>query len=329
MRICTFSLGGDPRVGVLFGEKIADLRLAYALSFRDLSPMDALERAEAETPLTCEDFLASLESGRAVAEDALAALRQTRRQRKEIRFDGMQVVYDPADVHVLPPIVSQTLFCMARNYAAHAAEMAGSKIKDFKEELPLYCFLKPPTSVSGPYDPITVSPAMDKLDYELELGVLIGRGGRHIPKEKAMSHVGGYTLFNDMSDRGTLGAGGRFVDWYAMKAPDGFAPVGPYILLPEKGVDPHKLRLRLWVNGELRQKATTGDMVWKIDEQIAYLSSIATLQPGDIIATGSPPGNAAVWGKYLEAGDVIEGEIQKIGRQRFEIRAEKPRYTLL
>ena len=137
------------------------------------------------------------------------------------------------------------------------------------------------------------------------------------------------TLFNDMSDRGTLGIGGKFVDWYHMKAPDGFAPIGPYILLNEKKLNPHKLSLKLWVNGQLRQNATTGDMVWKVAEQVSYLSTIATLRPGDIIGTGSPAGNAAMWGKYLKPGDTIEGEIQNIGRQKFKIQLEKAAYTIL
>ena len=141
-----------------------------------------------------------------------------------------------------------------------------------------------------------------------------------------MDHVGGYTLFNDMSDRTSLNMG-KFIDWYAMKAPDGFAPIGPYILLPEEGLDPHDLRLKLWVNGELRQDATTGDMVWRIAEQVSYLSGIATLRTGDIIGTGSPAGNAASWGKYLEPGDLIEGEIEHIGRQEFRIKSESPDYT--
>lgn len=83
------------------------------------------------------------------------------------------------------------------------------------------------------------------------------------------------------------------------------------------------------MNGELRQSASTGDMIWKVDEQVAYLSTIATLRPGDIIATGSPAGNAAAWGKFLKPGDIIEGEISKIGRQKYEIKAEKPQYTIL
>lgn len=327
MRICTFSAGGTPRVGIAFGPQIADLELAYALSFVDLPPMEALEHAAGEAPPTCEAFLADLASGRLVAEEALAALERQKRRRKPILFDGVPVTYAPEDVQILPPVLPRTLFCMARNYTEHAAEMSQTKLKDFKEELPLYCFLKPPTSVGGPYDTIRYPASMKKMDYELELGIIIGRGGRHIPKEKAMEHVGGYTLFNDMSDRSSMG-GGKFIDWYAMKAPDGFAPMGPYILLPGKDVDPHNLRLKLWVNGELRQDATTGDMVWKVDEQIAYLSTIATLQPGDVIATGSPAGNAAVWGKYLKSGDEIEGEIQGIGKQKFKIKAEKPHYTL-
>ncbi len=326
MRICTFSLAGEARIGVLFEDKIADLKMAYALSLDEESAAEAMDRVEAEIPDDCEEFIEDLEMNRPLAEEALEALEAHSSKKDPIRFDGLQVVYAPEEVEILPPVVPDTLFCMARNYVAHAAEMARTKVDDFKEELPLYCFLKPSTCVSGPYENVPVYPSMEKLDYELELGVLIGQGGKNIPVERAMDHVGGYTLFNDMSDRTSLNMS-KFIDWYAMKAPDGFAPIGPYILLPEEGLDPHDLRLKLWVNSELRQDATTGDMVWRIAEQVSYLSGIATLRTGDIIGTGSPAGNAASWGKYLEPGDLIEGEIEHIGRQAFRIKSESPDYT--
>ncbi len=331
MRICTFSLGGDPRIGILLGEEIADLKLAFALSLKNVAPADALDAADEIVPLTCEEFLADPETSRKIGGKALAALKSLKRKKGPIRFDGQAVLFKPKDVEILPPVSEVTLFCMARNYVAHAAEMAKTKINDFKEELPLYCFLKPATCINGPYDPVPVTRAMKKVDYELELGIVIGRGGRNIPVDKAMDHVGGYTLFNDMSDRGILrlGDNNKFIDWYHMKAPDGFAPIGPFILLNEKKLDPHKLRLKLWVNGQLRQNATTGDMIWKVAEQVSYLSTVATLRPGDIIGTGSPAGNAASWGKYLKPGDIIEGEIQKIGRQKFKIQLEKAVYTVL
>ncbi|MBT5947983.1 MAG: fumarylacetoacetate hydrolase family protein, partial [Nitrospinaceae bacterium] len=276
MRICTFSLGGEARVGVLFGEQIADLTLAFALSFKDLDAEEALEAAEEIVADTCEELLSDLESTRLITDAALKALGALKRKKQPFVFDGFPVVFDPDNVEVLPPVSEVTLFCMARNYVAHAAEMAKQKIDDFKEELPLYCFLKPATSISGPFDPVVVPRSMKRLDYELELGIVIGMGGKNIPVDKAMDHVGGYTLINDMSDRGNLALGDkRFIDWYAMKAPDGFAPTGPYILLSDKKVDPHKLRLKLWENGELRQNASTGDMIWKVDEQIAYLSTVA------------------------------------------------------
>ncbi|MDP6276909.1 MAG: fumarylacetoacetate hydrolase family protein [Nitrospinota bacterium] len=331
MRICTFSLGGDPRVGILFGERIADLTLAFALSLRDADPAEATEAAEEIVAPTCEELLEDSETTRLIADSAIKALRALKRKKQPLAFDGLPVVHDPESVEILSPVSEVTLFCMARNYVAHAAEMARTKINDFKEELPLYCFIKPATCINGPYDPVVVSRSVKRLDYELELGIVIGRGGRNIPAGKAMDHVGGYTLINDMSDRGNLSVGDnkRFIDWYAMKGPDGFAPTGPYILLNDEKTDPHKLRLRLWVNGELRQNASTGDMIWKVDEQVAYLSTIATLRPGDIIATGSPAGNAASWGKFLKPGDIIEGEISKIGRQRYEIKAERLKYTIL
>jgi len=331
MRICTFSLGGNPRVGVLFGEQIADLTLSFALSLKDMAPFEALEAAEEIVAPSCEDLLDDIDATRGIVDNALSVLKSLRRKKQPLEFDGMAVVFDPERVEVLPPVSEVTLFCMARNYVAHAAEMAKRKLDEFKEELPLFCFIKPPTSINGPYDPVIVPRSMKKLDYELELGIVVGQGGRNIPVEKAMRHVGGYTLINDMSDRGSLRLSddNRFIDWFEMKGPDGFAPTGPYILLNGKEVDPHKLRLKLWVNGELRQNASTGDMVWKVDEQVAYLSTIATLRPGDIIATGSPAGNAASWGKYLRPGDVIEGEISKIGSQKFKIQTSRPEYRIL
>ena len=142
MRICTFSLGGEARIGVLFEDKIADLKMAYALSLDEQSAAEAMDRVEAEIPDDCEEFIEDLEMNRPLAEEALEALEAHSSKKDPIRFDGMQVVYAPEEVEILPPVVPDTLFCMARNYVAHAAEMARTKVDDFKEELPLYCFLQ-------------------------------------------------------------------------------------------------------------------------------------------------------------------------------------------
>lgn len=325
IRLCMFALGGEPRIGFAHGQRIADFTRAYAMSLGGLSPERALAQARQDVPQTLENYLQFKKfSDRTVAQ----ATRALRGAGRKPAFDGVPVAFEPELVRFLAPLSPKRILCMARNYAEHGREMEQA-FKMRRDAFNLFVFMKPHTAVQGPFDPVAIPTAVKKFDYEIELGVVIGKGGKNIPKGRAMEHVAGYTIVNDLSDRAGIPPGGTKggrIDWFLMKARDGFAPMGPFLLLAGPGVDPYQLRLRLWVNGKLRQNAPAGEMIYRIDEQIAFLSRIVTLEVGDVIATGSPAGNAPKWGKWLEPGDLIEGEIQGIGKQRFQVVKESGGY---
>jgi 2-keto-4-pentenoate hydratase/2-oxohepta-3-ene-1,7-dioic acid hydratase in catechol pathway len=210
------------------------------------------------------------------------------------------------------PRPPRNIFCVGRNYAEHAKER-GADIPT----VPVF-FTKPPTAVIGPEASVIHWPMTGSLDYEVELAVVIGRRGRSIPKAKAYDYVFGYTILNDITARDLQK---RHTQWFKGKGLDTFAPLGPWIVHKTALPDPHALRIRLRVNGEARQEATTADMIFRIDELIEVLSAGMTLEPGDIIATGTPSGVAAGFDppRWLRVGDVVEAEVEGIGILRNRI----------
>jgi len=211
------------------------------------------------------------------------------------RFDGNR--YELDNVKLLAPCIPSKIVCLGVNYRSHAVE-TGLPIPP----VPLI-FLKPPTAVIGPEDKI-VLPRLEKrrVDYEAELGVVIGRRTKEMPKERAKECVLGYTCFNDVSERYAQKSDGQ---WTRCKGYDTFAPIGPWI---ETEVDPDNLQVESHLNGEVRQSARTSDLIFGIADIISFISGIMTLRPGDVIATGTPSGI----GK-MNPGDVVEIKIEKIG----------------
>jgi 2-keto-4-pentenoate hydratase/2-oxohepta-3-ene-1,7-dioic acid hydratase in catechol pathway len=207
--------------------------------------------------------------------------------------------------------------CAGVNYRRHMREMGG--------EIPAagwrpFFFLKAPTTtVIGPSDPIIVrSPEQARYDWEAELAVVIGVGGRDIAPRDALAHVAGYCVANDITARGhhkrqAVPADAFVYDWFAAKSMDGSLPLGPGITPAFQVPDPQDLRLRLWVNGELQQDESTSDMVCTVAELISAASEVATLEPGDVIPTGTPSGVGAGRGLYLRAGDVVRTSIDGLG----------------
>ena len=211
----------------------------------------------------------------------------------------------------------------AANYERHlraVLEAFGTTIGAIdKSRIRPYTFVKLSSAVVGPYDPIVIGPGMRSVDWEVELAVVVGRGGRNIPVEKAMDHVAGNMVANDVSCRdNTLRADWPFFrsDWLASKSFDTFAPLGPWLVPRHLIPDPLDLHMTLRVNGRIRQDARTSEMVFSPAEQIAYASSITTLEPGDVIATGTPEGTGMESGEFLRPGDVVEAEIAGLGCQR-------------
>jgi 2,4-didehydro-3-deoxy-L-rhamnonate hydrolase len=202
------------------------------------------------------------------------------------------------------------VYCIGMNYAAHAAE-SGSAPPEFP-----ILFLKAPNTVTGPNDPVNIPRGSVKTDWEVELGVVIGTRALYLdsPADSA-AHIAGYVTVNDLSERDfqLVVSGGQ---WSKGKSSPGFSPVGPWLVTPDE-FDPRDVRLRSWVNGEPRQDSTTADLIFDVDYLVWNLSQYLELEPGDLILTGTPAG-VALSGRfpYLREGDVVEIEIDGLGRQR-------------
>ena len=205
------------------------------------------------------------------------------------------------------------IICVGLNYSKHASESGMTLPKE-----PVL-FFKASSAICGPNDQITIPKNATKLDWEVELGVVIGKKATYVSKADAFSHIAGYVLHNDYSERAfQLEREGQ---WVKGKSHDTFAPLGPYLVGRDEIADPHKLDLWLKVNGERVQDSNTSDLVFKIDELVSYISSFMTLLPGDIISTGTPSGVGLGFDppKYLKAGDLVELGIEGLGEARQEI----------
>jgi 2-keto-4-pentenoate hydratase/2-oxohepta-3-ene-1,7-dioic acid hydratase in catechol pathway len=214
------------------------------------------------------------------------------------------------------PRPARNIFCVGKNYHEHAREFANSGFdataKEVVPEHPVV-FTKQPTSVCGPGDRIPAHlDDTNSVDYEGELAVIIGAGGRGIPAAKAMDHVFGYTIVNDVTSRQLQQ---KHRQWAIGKGIDGFCPMGPAVVTADEIQDPGAMRLRTWVNGELRQDAPVKDLIFDIPTLIGTISRYITLEPGDIIATGTPAGVGIGFTppRFLAKGDRVKIEISEIG----------------
>ncbi|HEY0219662.1 MAG TPA: fumarylacetoacetate hydrolase family protein, partial [Afipia sp.] len=220
-----------------------------------------------------------------------------------------------ADCVLLAPIPKplKNIFCIGRNYIDHVTE--GYNARGLAIHIPEFpqFFTKPPTSVTGPFSHIPFDAnTMARFDYEVELGVVMGRAGKNIAKEHALDYVFGYTIINDLTARDLQR---RHDQWFKGKALDASCPMGPCIVHKDKIRDPQNLAISLTVNGETRQRARTSQMIFDLRTIISDLSQGMTLEPGDIIATGTPSGvgYAMSTPSFLVPGDVVRCEIEEIG----------------
>ena len=220
------------------------------------------------------------------------------------------------------------IICLAGNYTEHIKE-SGYVAPQQTDVITQQLFLKPSSALIGNDDEILIGKNNVKVGWETELAIVIGKRGRNISLSDALDHVFGYTILNDVSERGLNSTienrrqreMDKFLDWLGGKWFDTFAPCGPWIVTADEIKDPHNLEITLTVNGNLRQQGNTRDMIFRIPEQIAYASSIMTLEPGDIISTGTPAG-AGIGGQdtSLHDGDELVCEIEKIGTLKNRVR---------
>ena len=284
MRLVTFADGKGQRLGVLEGEEIADVTAAA----RDL-------------PQAIAAYCGN---------DRLEELRQALVRAPRLRL---------ADVRLLAPIPrpAKNIFCVGKNYHEHAKEFHDSGFDASAgaaaiPDLPII-FTKAATTVIGPEAPIPgSSDPTQSVDYEGELTVVIGKGGRGIRKADAYAHVFGYTIINDVTAR-TLQHAHK--QWFLGKNLDGFCPMGPCVVTADEVPDVGGLRLETRVNGEVRQSAAVSDLIFDIPTLIETISGVMTLEPGDLIATGTPVGVGIGFKppKYLKAGDTVSITIEPIG----------------
>ena len=288
MRLLMFEEGAGRRLGVLRGEHVADV-----------AALAAAEGVQAPA-----DLLALIDEG----DEGLA--------RVAALLDGPGV--SPASrplsaVRLLPPLDPPrgNVLAIGRNYARHAAE--GARVRGGEVEPPTI-FTKAITSIAGPHADVPIDPAVsEQIDWEVELGVVVGRRGVNIPKERALDHVFGYTVVNDVTARDIqAGWGGQF---FKGKSLDGSCPSGPWVVTKDEVADPQRLRLLLRVNGVVKQDANTADMIYAVDALVSWLSVGMTLLPGSLIATGTPEGVgfARQPPEFLRPGDLVEAEVEGIG----------------
>lgn len=301
MRLLTFSprRGGVTRVGMLLGDE------------RVLDVGAAAQRARLRLPFDAGDMLSLIGSGRA----GLAALRKLARSAA-----GMGASLRTLRVLAPLPRPRKNVFCVGWNYLEHFEE--GARARPQVQEMPTHpaFFTKAPTAVNGPYDPIPPHAGVtEKLDWEVELGVVIGRGGRDIAEGDAMKHVFGYTVVNDISAREVQRQHGQ--QWFKGKSLDGTCPMGPWIVTADEVPDPHALRVICRVNGAVKQDSNTRHMYFRIPRIIAELSAGLTLEPGDVVSTGTPAGvgHARTPPEFMKAGDLLETEVAGIGVLRNRI----------
>jgi 2-keto-4-pentenoate hydratase/2-oxohepta-3-ene-1,7-dioic acid hydratase in catechol pathway len=258
------------------------------------------------------DLLGLIESGQAGVERA----RSPRGQEREHRA-----------VRLLSPLRRPPkILALARNYQDHITEGGGVRVD--KSRIVPKLFLKPSSAIVGPDEPVCLPSISNTTDWEVELAVVIGRVCRNVREADALDYVLGYTIANDISARSTEWGVQRdgdhwdeYFDWLNGKWPDGFAPLGPYILTADEIADPQSLDLALHLNGERKQHSNTREMISTVAETIAFASRFMTLEPGDVIETGTPSGVGASTGTYVKAGDVMEATIEKLGTLRTPVRS--------
>jgi len=303
VKLASFSTSAIPQVraGLVQGQEILDVDLAArALKIVPYEQMLALIEQQEESLAILQALLAKA-AGRAFG---------------EVRtFAHVGAVHNLADVSLAAPIPQprKNILCLGRNYHEHAVESYRARGEQRPQgDAPVF-FTKATTTINGPYGQIVIDPAVSQqIDWEAELAVIIGRGGKNIPEAEALTHVFGYTVLNDVTARDIQQ---RYKQFFKGKSLDGYCPLGPWIVTADEVPDPQQLSLRLRVNGVLKQEASTADMIYPVSTIISILSQGMTLEAGDIIATGTPSGvgYARTPPEYLQAGDLVETEIDGIG----------------
>ncbi|MBT3345200.1 MAG: fumarylacetoacetate hydrolase family protein [Gemmatimonadetes bacterium] len=323
MKLSTFVFKGEERIGAV----IARDKILIDLAAVEKTAARREKRSRNEFYSTMMDFI---EAGA----KAMAAARKLVKEVEESLGDELKV--DGKSTHLVaklklraPMPNPRKLFCLAGNYQDHIEEGGGRMTAQDKETPRV--FMKPPTTtVIGTDDKILIPPVAQAVDWEGELAVVIGRKGKAIAAKDALKHVAGYTVMNDVSERqleikkrSSSRPKDEWFDWLNGKWLDTSAPQGPWIVTTDEIKNPQDLDISTFINGSRKQHNNTGQMLYYVADIIEYISAIITLEPGDIISTGTISGVGATTGTFLKDGDRVEIEISKIGVLKNDVAASK------
>jgi len=314
MKLVTYESAHQPRLGVVEGQLIVDVRKSLELLSARRVPRVLAARPAFKAAARA---LAAAGSG---PRNMIELLRQDAGWRQALGTvtESLARAHDPRSApkglfslvesgRLCPPVPRPgKIICVGRNYAEHARERGA----DVPTQ-PIY-FLKSINTLCGPGDLIQLPPNSNQVDYEAELAVVVARGGKQIPEEKAYEHIAGYTILNDVSARDMQSADKQ---WFRGKSCDTFAPTGPWIVTTDEILDPHSLRISLTLNGQTMQDSTTHNMIFSIPYLVSYLSQSLTFESGDILSTGTPEGIGASRTPpvFLKSGDTVSITVEKIG----------------
>jgi acylpyruvate hydrolase len=303
MKIINYRQGDTVRAGCILGENVVDLNKAYVQLLKAKDYPRAEQLAAALVPANTIELL---EGGEKSLEEAQKAV--------EFALEN-GLTMDRTKVKIEAPVLKPNkIICVGHNYREHILEM--------KRELPEYpvIFAKFNNTIIGPEDDIPLPPITKQLDYEAEFAFVIGKRARNVSQADALDYVAGYTIVNDITARDLQR---RTLQWLQGKTLDGSAPMGPWLVTKDEIPDPHSLEIVLTVNGEERQRSNTKNLVFNVHYLVEFLSHIMTLEPGDVVCTGTPGGVGVARNPqvFLQDGDVVRIEVEKIGVLENRIKA--------
>lgn len=301
MKLINFTVNGYTRAGAIVGDQVIDLNYAYQAQLKDEGKYRYEEIAHAYVPAITDELFQGGTESLHLAQGAIDFILNN-----PDSFDK-KVVYKKDEVKVEAPVQKPgKIICVGHNFRKHIQEMG--------REIPSHpvIFAKFANTILGPEDDIPFYPISEQLDYEMEFTFVIGKQARNVSEEDALDYVAGYTITNDVTYRDIQR---RTLQWLQGKSVDGSAPMGPYLVTADEIGDPTGLDMVLKVNGEVRQQTNTDDFVFNVPKLVSFLSGLMTLEPGDVVLTGTPGGVGVAMDppQFLKDGDVVTIEIEKIG----------------
>ncbi|MEC1716806.1 fumarylacetoacetate hydrolase family protein [Schinkia azotoformans] len=301
MKLITFTIAGSTRIGAVTNENVVDLNAAYEALQDSQGKIRAKQIAEAYVPNDMTGFLQGGKESMQYANEAIHFALESK------EYKGRTLVFAKKDVKVGAPVPEPgKMICVGHNYREHILEM-GRQIPEFP-----VVFAKFSNTVIGPEDDIPFFPISEQLDYEAEFAFVIGKRARNVSQEEALDYVAGYTIVNDVTYRDIQR---RTIQWLQGKSVDGTAPMGPWLVTTDELTNPSGLEVVLTVNGEERQHTNTANLVFSVQYLVEFLSNLMTLEPGDVILTGTPGGVGVAMDppSFLKDGDVVSISIDGVG----------------